>query len=66
LFQPLAALPIARAFGAIARFQGDVWAVGGSDGGAALHGTLAGGWTSPTTNFPVPRQGGRLAVFSAP
>jgi hypothetical protein len=47
-------------------FRGDGWAIGGSDGGAVMHGSITGGWVTPATNFPVPRQGGRLAVFSAP
>lgn len=65
-FTALPALPVARAFGAIAKWRGEAWAVGGSDGGAVFRGTLGTGWISPTTNFPVPRQGGRLAVFTAP
>lgn len=60
-------LPVARAFGSVTPFLGAAWSVGGSDGGAVLRGSLAGPWTAPTTTgFATSRQGGRLAVFSAP
>lgn len=59
-------LPLARAFGAVAWFQGAAWSVGGSDGGAVIRGSRTTPWTTPTTTgFATPRQGGRLAVFSA-
>lgn len=66
-FASVGPLPVARAFGAVAWFQGAAWSVGGTDGGAVVRGSRAGPWTMPTTTgFATPRQGGRLAVFSAP
>lgn len=66
-FTSRAPLPVARAFGAIAPFAGAAWSVGGTDGGAVVRGSMAGPWTAmTTTGFATPRQGGRLAVFSAP
>lgn len=60
-------LPAARAFGALVRFGDSLWSIGGSDGGGVFSAPVGGGaWTARTTNFPIPRQGGRVAVFSVP
>lgn len=58
-------LPVARAFGSLARFGGRLWSIGGTDGGAVFEAVPGGAWATPVTNFPVPRTGGKLAVFSA-
>ncbi len=64
-FAPQAALPVARAMGSLVLFDNRAWSIGGNDGGAVIVGTVpATSWTMQTTNFPVPRQGGRTAVFS--
>lgn len=60
-----APLPVARAFGSLARFGGKLWSIGGTDGGAVFEAVPGGAWATPVTSFPVPRTGGKLAAFSA-
>ena len=58
-------LPVARAFTALVRFGDFIYSIGGNDGGGVVRAPAAGGaWTAVTGNFPQPRQGGKVAVFT--
>ncbi|MBA3462751.1 MAG: exo-alpha-sialidase [Deltaproteobacteria bacterium] len=62
-FAMQAPLPSARSFTAIAMFEGRLISAGGTDGGAVAQAIPGNAWTMPTTNFPIPRQSGKLAAF---
>lgn len=60
---PVTPLPMGRAFSPLVVFLGRVWSLGGSDLGGVWS-TDGTAWTSHTTTFPEPRQGGAAAVFT--
>ena len=62
-FTMQAPLPSARAFTALAMFGDYIVTAGGTDGGAFARAIPGNAWTMPATNFPIPRQSGKLAVF---
>jgi hypothetical protein len=65
-FAPMTALPAERAFGALARLGERLWSVGGTNGAGVWSAALDGTWRVEETNFPLPRQGGGIAVFTPP
>jgi len=58
-----APLPMGRAFGPLVGFLGREWSLGGSDLGGVWS-TDGATWTTHTSTFPQPRQGGAAAVFT--
>ncbi len=57
-------LPAGRAFGAVVRNGDTLLSIGGTDMGGVWRGSAGGAWTTATSLFPIPRTGGRAAVFT--